>query len=126
VQWYANDPSVVKVKRKASPLASVPESNAAVSEVAVCANEPEFVQHTVPPPLGRFTVAGLNEYSAIVTTVSPAWQLTAARAFGARPPNGTKASSARTTRESPLFTSPPSTIPVLERIFPGRNVRAGP
>jgi len=47
----------------------------ASSEVAVWLNEPaEFVQQTVPP-LGMVTSLGVNEKFAIVTVVSPAWQV---------------------------------------------------
>ena len=45
-----------------SPSASIPESKAAVSEVAVCgiAPVPDAVQHTVVPA-GTFTKLGVNE-----------------------------------------------------------------
>jgi hypothetical protein len=44
------------------------------SEVAVWLIEPEFVQQTVPP-LGIVTSLGVKEKLAIVTVVSPAWQV---------------------------------------------------
>jgi hypothetical protein len=52
---------------------SVPESKTPVSDVAVCARAPEFVQHTVVP-LGTVTAAGSKKLSRTSITVEPAGQ----------------------------------------------------
>jgi hypothetical protein len=70
-QWYENVPSVANVWRKDWPCVSAPESNAPVSEVAVCESVSLFVQQTV---WFGATVTDAGEYAkpAIRTRTSDA------------------------------------------------------
>jgi hypothetical protein len=56
-QWYGYVPESANVKRNTAPVTRVPESNAPVSEVAVCETGSLFSQQTVLPG-GISTVAG--------------------------------------------------------------------
>jgi hypothetical protein len=69
------------VNRKASFGARSPESNTAVSDVAVWLTASEFFQQTVDPG-ETLTSLGWNAYELMSITTSPAWQAPAAvRAF---------------------------------------------
>jgi hypothetical protein len=72
-QWYGYDPALLKVNVYMSPGARKPESNTAVSEVAVCVTWPLFVQQTVVP-VGIVTSAGSKKLSPMLISVDPAGQ----------------------------------------------------
>jgi hypothetical protein len=81
LQWYAYVPSLENVNLKASFGARSPESNTAVSDVAVWLTASEFFQQTVDPG-ETLTSLGWNAYELISTITSPAWQApTAVRAL---------------------------------------------
>jgi hypothetical protein len=121
---------LLNVYRKNAPLASWPESKVVPSsEVAVWAKAPLFVQQTVSPWL-IVGLDGVNEYSAIVITVSPEVQLPAGRAC----PEEASPVPGRTTRSANSASENPLPIPIAAKILlsdgnsrrPGRNVRSGP
>jgi hypothetical protein len=58
MQWYGNEPALLKVNENDSPGSRRPESKAPVSEVAVWTIWPLFVQQTVVPT-GTVMFAGL-------------------------------------------------------------------
>jgi len=95
------------------------------SEVAVCVNEPVFVQHTVAPS-SIVGLSGVNEKSAIVIVTSPAWHVTPAgpdARVEACPAAGKTSSKANSTSvANPLPTIAATLLPSRARI---QDPRAG-
>ena len=75
VQWYVNEPALVKVRLNVPPGAMVPEFQAPPSAVAVCGTESALVQATVAPTA---TVSGLGAKALVVRDDAPAPMLTPA------------------------------------------------